>query len=144
VKYLIPAPIGAKQRIASSIEFTEDVARLVAVAAAAGYTLTSAHAASIWKRYSDALCASWLVLPPDDADVLRDLLEHGVVKDAPTPMPPPPAGYGSWLDYAITTMDVRSLVLSELFADEPQSYTREAYRDAARAELAALRRAAGE
>lgn len=29
----------------------------------------------------------------------------------------PPSGYGSWLDYAIATMDVRSVQLEKMFAD---------------------------
>jgi len=143
MKTLCPAPIRPGPRTQRAIEFAEDAARLVAIAAAGGYTLTSGDAKAIWKSYSESVCASWLVLPADDAAVLRKLLEHGVVSEDPSPRPAPPESYGSWLDYAVATMDVRSLELSTLFSDAPSPYTRESFREAARAELAALRRAAG-
>jgi len=143
VKYLIPVPDSAKPRLKASTGDPEDVARLVAVASAAGYTMTPEHASAIWKAYSDRVCAAWLVLPTDDSELLHDLLGHSVVRDDPYATPPPPDGYGSWLDYAVATMDVRSLELAALFSDGPSPHTRDAFREAAMAELSALRRAAG-
>lgn len=55
---------------------------------------------------------------------------------------PPPAGYASWLDYAVDTMDVRSIETVYLFEDVSTAPTREAVCNSARAELEALRRAA--
>ena len=53
---------------------------------------------------------------------------------------PPPKGFESWLDYAIATMDVRSVWLESLFdesTDTPPSGDQ--IRAAAQAELDALR-----
>lgn len=55
---------------------------------------------------------------------------------------PPPTGHASWLDYAVNTMETRSLEIEYLFEDTATAPTREAMRDSARAELNTLRRAA--
>lgn len=52
--------------------------------------------------------------------------------------PPPPAGYASWLDYAVETFDTRDAAMHALFDEGAQS-DREAMREAARAELRLLR-----
>jgi len=57
-------------------------------------------------------------------------------------IPTPPEGYASWLDFAVDTMDTRAEEQERIWADAPVS--RQAMRDAVRAELAALRRKAGE
>lgn len=57
-------------------------------------------------------------------------------------IPPPPAGHASWLDYAVDTMDTRSIEIEYLFKNDSAAPTREAMRESARAELEALRRAA--
>lgn len=60
-----------------------------------------------------------------------------------TPKPPP--GYSTWIEYAIATMDTRSLNLlslddeGEVFEAWGRAVERSEMRDAARAELAALR-----
>jgi hypothetical protein len=64
----------------------------------------------------------------------------------PTPQTcPPPAGYETWLDYAVATMDTRSAYHEHLF-DLPTGNSpacdREAMRAAVLAELDALRLAA--
>lgn len=54
----------------------------------------------------------------------------------------PPTGYNSWLDYAVATMDTRSLFNDLAWGREPQwpdDTSREQMKDAARAELAQLR-----
>jgi hypothetical protein len=58
--------------------------------------------------------------------------------------PPPPAGYATWLDYAVETMDTRSPSLDGLLLSEPVEPrpSRAAMLEAARQELQALRRAA--
>lgn len=61
---------------------------------------------------------------------------------------PPPKGHASWLDYAIFTMDTRSALheMQGLFDDDAPvnlHVTGDDLRAAARAELEALRQAAG-
>lgn len=53
---------------------------------------------------------------------------------------PPPAGYSSWLDYAVETFDTRGLEVEALLSDLPAP-DRQAMREAARAELRQLRHA---
>lgn len=58
---------------------------------------------------------------------------------------PPPAGYETWLDYAVATMDTRSAYHEHLFQLPPggnPTCDREAMRVAVLAELDALRLAA--
>lgn len=55
--------------------------------------------------------------------------------------PPPPAGYESWLDFAIATMDIRNAQLSGLF-DDSLWVDREEIRQAALNELNELKRLA--
>ena len=54
---------------------------------------------------------------------------------------PPPAGYSSWLAYAVATMDVRSIQYDHDWGGQPQwpgRVTRAQIRAAARAELGQL------
>ena len=51
---------------------------------------------------------------------------------------PPPDGHATWLDYAVATMDTRSINLASLFGDGPE-ITRAAVQIAAMEELARLR-----
>ena len=53
----------------------------------------------------------------------------------------PPEGYSSWLDYAVETIDTRSLWAVEMFGDNPPDQG--AIREAVREELRQLRKAAG-
>lgn len=55
--------------------------------------------------------------------------------------PSPPTGYACWLDYAVESFDTRSAALHTMFDDGPAP-DRDSMREAARAELRALRRAA--
>lgn len=119
-------------------EFPADIERLVIIAASAGYELSARVAAELWRRYAGDVCASWFPVEGTDEAILAILLEHGEVVDTP----PPPDGYTNWLDYAVDSMDTRSEEIERLFADKPAS--RQSMRDAVHAELAALRRKAGE
>lgn len=65
-------------------------------------------------------------------------MSHPVVT---TPMPPPD-GHDSWLEYALTTLDVRSL-LNRAALDGDRPVQREEVLAAAWAELNALRARAG-
>lgn len=139
---LIPVPVQQpSEEFNPTLKYPSDVARMVEVAKAAGYDVSLTDAATIWLRYSDGLCASWLSMPERDADLLSDMLKYGqVVEDADAP-PLPPAGYPSWLDYAVATLDTRSVEIELLYSKGP-STTRQAMKDAALAELEELRQRA--
>lgn len=60
------------------------------------------------------------------------------------PPPPPPAGYESWLDYAVATFDTRSAALDASMSDDgAAAWSRADMQQAAREELSELRRLAG-
>lgn len=123
-------------------DYAEDVERLLAVATNAGYKLTPRDAAELWRQHAGDVCASWFVVDGDDSDILAALLKHADVQADVADTLAPPDGYASWLDYAVDTMDTRAEEIDRLFTDKPIS--RQSMRDAVRAELAALRRKAGE
>lgn len=61
-----------------------------------------------------------------------------------TSRPAPPVGFASWLDYAVFTMDVRSVALdASVSADSAPTWTSQEMRRAARDELSALRALVG-
>ena len=53
--------------------------------------------------------------------------------------PQPPAGYATWLDYAVETFDTREPALEAMFSMEDPKPDRDAMREAARQELRELR-----
>jgi hypothetical protein len=58
---------------------------------------------------------------------------------------PPPKGYSSWLDYAVATLETRSLHNDHAWGNQPQwpeGIDREDFRRAAAAELTKLRKPA--
>lgn len=146
MKTLIVAPLPVERVFDPVVEFPEDVARLVAAAGAAGFQVAPEDAAELWCRQSSSVCASWLSLQScDDETLVRLLLEYGVVVDMPTNLPPPPMGYASWVDYAVVSMDTRT-VEPERLRDEGGPGSRpsgQEMQDAARLELEVLRRRAG-
>lgn len=73
---------------------------------------------------------------------LADLAEAEHAKNKASSPLPPPLGYVSWLDYAVATMDTRSLFNNLTWGLEsqwPDDTSREQMEDAVRAELAQLR-----
>lgn len=57
---------------------------------------------------------------------------------------PPPEGFATWLDYAVATLDTRSVEVERLYAeDDAVVPTRQQIQQAAKDELHALRKAAG-
>lgn len=123
-------------------EFSDDVAHLVAVAERAEYEVSPEVAAQLWARYADSLCATWLLMSEwSDETVLECLLKHAVIIETPTDVPAVPAGYQTWLDYAVATMELPAWEVGAL-TDEELAAARLAMRDAARTELSILRRAA--
>lgn len=59
--------------------------------------------------------------------------------------PPPPAGFSSWLDYAVSALDTRTAWHEFQFSDDRalQEFTRDDMQRAAESELRRLRRQAG-
>ncbi len=143
MKKLLLAPLPEAVAPDFAAKFPADVARLVATAAEAGFDVTPDVAAQLWARYSDGLCAIWLSMSEwSDETVLECLLKHAAISDTPAGMPAVPAGHKTWLDYAVTTMELPASGVGAL-TDEELAAARLAIRDAARSELSILRRAIG-
>lgn len=142
MKKLLIAPVPEPAPPDYLPDFPEDVARLVAVAAKAGYDVSQEVAAHLWALHSADLCAGWLSSASwNDESVLESLLKHAVVTDIAA-APALPAGYGTWLDYAVDTVKLPAPEGARLTDNEAGAATK-ALRDAARTELATLRRRAG-
>ena len=142
MKKLLVAPVPEPAPPDDLPDFPEDVARLVAVAAKAGYDVSQEVAAHLWALHSADLCAGWLSANWNDESVLDSLLKHAVVTDIAAVVPTLPAGYGTWLDYAVDTVKLPASEVARLTDHEAGAAT-EALRDAARTELATLRRRPG-
>ena len=139
---LIPRLLPRTPDFDPVIEFPEDIDRLIIVATSAGYQLSPRDAAELWRRHACEFCASWFEVTGQNQDILAALLQHAEVLTDEADRPSPPHGYGSWLEYAVDTMETRSEEIERLLLDKPVS--RESMRDAVRAEFLALRRKAGE
>lgn len=50
-----------------------DVDRIVEVCRDAGYEISPTDAQAVWEAASASMAAGWLMLPDDDADLLRDV-----------------------------------------------------------------------
>ncbi|WP_323004567.1 hypothetical protein [Denitromonas sp.] len=143
MKKLRVAPLPEPATPDYTVEFSEDVACLVAVAGAAGYGVSPDVAARLWALYSEGLCASWLsVANWSDEAVLECLLKYAVIVDTDDGVPEVPDGYQSWLDYAVDAMTLPVSEFSTLNDVQREAATA-ALREAAREELDKLRRLAG-
>lgn len=143
MKKLVVAPQPKSATRDYVVEFPEDVAHLVTVAENGGYEVSSEVAGRLWALYSDGLCASWLSPAGwNDEMVLESLLKHALVANIAIGTPAAPAGYETWLDFAVDTLELPPQAVSTLTNDETVAAT-SAARDAARTELATLRRLAG-
>lgn len=141
MKKLLLAPLPEPLAPDLAAEFPDDIARLVATAAKAGFEVSPHLAAQLWARYSDDVCATWLSPSQwNDETVLDCLLKHAAIIDTPTAVPAVPTGYQSWLDYAVATVELPASEVGALTDDESAA-VRLAIRDAARTELRILRRA---
>lgn len=138
----IPAPPKFVPDFDPLTDYPDDVERLVAEATKAGYKLTPRDAATLWRRHSGDVCASWLAIAEDEQDIVPALLKHAEVLLDAADLPTPPEGYENWLDFAVVTMDTRAEEQDRQVAGTPVS--RQSMRDAVLAELVALRRKAGE
>lgn len=141
MKRIIPAKLPLTPDVDPVSDFPEDVERLITTATKAGYTLSSNDAIELWRRHCGDLCASWFEVAGDDQDILAALLKYAEVLPDAGDLPTPPKGYSNWLDFAVDSMEMRNEELERLIAGE--SVSRHSMRDAAHAELKAIRRKAG-
>lgn len=142
MKKLLLAPLPESVAPDFTAKFPDDIARLVATAAKAGFEVSPDVAAQLWVRYSDGLCAAWLSMTDwNDETVLECLLKHAVIIDTPAGVPAVLAGYQTWLDYAVATLELPASE-GDALTDEELAAARLAIRDAARTELSILRRLA--
>lgn len=140
MKRLIPAPVPVIPDFDPLADFPDDVERIVTAAANAGYKVTPCDAVELWRRHSGEVCASWFAVEGADQEIVMALLKHAEVQSVAADLPTPPEGYASWLDFAVDTMDTRTEEQQRIWAGT--AISRQAMRDAVRAELAVLRRKA--
>ena len=147
MKILVPASTPAEEpKFDPVVSFPDDVTRLIAVAKEAGYLMSPADAGEIWRRSSESVCASWLSLSTwRDVDILEEMTRYGASFEVPENQPTLPQGYASWLDYAVDTVDTRSVQVERMFDEgpSPEIPTREAMRQIVRTELEERRQRAG-
>lgn len=142
MKLLIPAPRRCIEGADPLTDYPEDVKRVMQAAVNLGYRITPRDALELWQRHADDLRASWGAVVGTDQAIVSALLKHAEVLPDMEETPAPPEGYGSWLDFAVDTMDTRAEEQDRLWAGAPVS--RQAMHDAVRAELVMLRRKAGD
>lgn len=53
--------------------YPHDVARIQQACAAAGLPLSPIEAVAAWEAHSETMAAGWLLLPDDDARLVRDV-----------------------------------------------------------------------
>lgn len=58
------------------IYYGEDCKRLQEAFLREGWHATLPECQDFWERHSDDHCASWLMLPEDDADLATIIVEH--------------------------------------------------------------------
>jgi hypothetical protein len=76
-------PISVTKRVpddnTNAACFSKDIARLVQILENQGLFCTKEQAQELWERRSDAMCACWLILPKEDAQVLLDIKPYFTV-----------------------------------------------------------------
>jgi hypothetical protein len=55
------------------ISYPKDVQRIIRVLKEKGYECDEELANSLWRHFSDLMCAGWLVLPKEDSELFNDL-----------------------------------------------------------------------
>lgn len=56
-----------------SIDYPQDIVRIVDVFYSRGYIISYGDAAKAWEQYSDTLCAGWIMLPEEDETVFETI-----------------------------------------------------------------------
>lgn len=64
------------ERLGFEDQFRIDVERMLRCANDAGYGLTEDDLVSAWTDYSESLCATWMMLPKENDNLLSILLKH--------------------------------------------------------------------
>lgn len=64
------------ERQALAIEFADDIARMRRCLSTTGKHVMDDDIVFAWADYSDSFCASWLILPDVDQDLLAILQKH--------------------------------------------------------------------
>lgn len=54
-------------------DYRSDVLRIQQAFADAGYDISELEAHALWREYSEDVCAGWLFLPDNDADIVACL-----------------------------------------------------------------------
>ena len=86
----------------------------------------------------------WVLRHYPDRQVINAMASHcpdyleRLIDEVPKKVPLPD-GHDNWLDYAVATMDTRSVQVEQMFSETGEWTSREAIIEAARAELVALR-----
>jgi hypothetical protein len=56
-------------------EYQSDIGRIVQVFAERGYEISESDAVLVWEKYSDSMCAGWMMLGEDD-EVFYDCFSY--------------------------------------------------------------------
>lgn len=62
-------------RLAETVEFPGDVARIKKVLAEKGYDATDHECALLWRLHSEKVCAAWLMFPLTDDSIFESVQE---------------------------------------------------------------------
>jgi hypothetical protein len=56
--------------------FPEDVDRIISICKTKGYDIDYKTAEIAWEKYSDSMCAGWLMLGDDDEEIFNNLMSQ--------------------------------------------------------------------
>lgn len=59
-----------------NFSFPDDVRRIVELLDSKGIIITPSEAEELWSIYSDDWCAGWLILPSNDNELFRIIIEQ--------------------------------------------------------------------
>lgn len=59
----------------SWFKYDDDIDRMLKICIDAGYSIQRRDLIELWCDFSDELCATWLLLPEQDEDILQIILE---------------------------------------------------------------------
>lgn len=59
-----------------SIDFPQDIVRIVDIFIDRGYVVSYGDAAKAWEQHSETLCAGWLMLPYEDQEVFDAIFNY--------------------------------------------------------------------
>lgn len=56
--------------------YWDDVRKIVKVFDAKGYRIAEEDARAAWEKYSETMCAGWLILPEKNEDIFNAIIEY--------------------------------------------------------------------